>query len=579
MRTWSVDTEYGFRGEAECESGFVPILFCGLCLETGERVSFWGRDPGLSDFIEGHRHDLFVSHNLMAEVKYLLRLHITPPESWWDTMVGFRYVTNAQAVVRFGLVKALARFGIPYALTDEKEELQQRLGSVSIDADSPDERRRVRGYCFEDCLGAGRLYLRLVGKVPAEWMRSAATFCVCLARMELRGIGIDLGLYGRLLERRGDVVRFVTGEVNSESKVFVGGSLNEDLFFRWCVTNGIGWPKKVSPRTGRKYLSLERRTFERMKDRHPFLKNVHEANKTAKQLTDRSLAVDWATGRHYFGNIPFAMATGRTSFRGFLLSSPKWMRFLAVPRSPEHVLVSADFSAEEILIAAHLSSDPAMAAAYRSGDPHWAFAVRADAANEGATGDTRKRIRSRYKAINLGVNYGQTAFGVAENTGLYYQDCRALLKDHRRIFSRYWPWAEGYTRQAFQRGRCRTVGGWPRIVRRTDNPRSVANFPVQGTGGDIMRVATVQLSRHGLHLLATNHDGFLMECLREDLHRVREAVDCALSAAVNRVLPGAPMRWTFDVFQSRYEDSDGRENWEKVLSVLDSSRKGVCGVP
>src|SRR5262249_24041321 len=159
--------------------------------------------------------------------------------------------------------------------------------------------------------------------------------------------------YERLLERRTEVVDLVTGRVNAIHPVFVGGQLSRKRFFHWCAANAIGWPSSLSPRTGQKDPSLSRQTFDRMKGRHPFIRTIHEASKTVRALPGRTLTVDRVTGRHSFTDIPLGMATGRTSFKSFLLSAPRWMRMLAVPKSPEPRLVSVDFEAEEILIAAH----------------------------------------------------------------------------------------------------------------------------------------------------------------------------------------------------------------------------------
>jgi DNA polymerase I-like protein with 3'-5' exonuclease and polymerase domains len=572
---WSVDAEYGFGGGAEHESAFVPVVFCAVNALTAERHAFWGRDPRLAQFLRGHAADLFVSHNLIAEAKYLLRLGVTPPARWFDTMLAWRYVSNAEVAPQYGLEAALTQLGLPHAFAGEKDTLRERIGRLDFDAGDAAFRRTVHDYCFEDCEGAARLYWRLAARVPAAWMRYAAEFCLETARMELRGIGMDLRTYARLLERKAEVIRLVTGAVNAVSPVFTdSGSLVRGRFFSWCATNGVGWPLQLSPRTGEKYLAADKRAFERMKGRHPFVAAVHEANKTAKQLTDRKgLVVDPRTGRHHFGNIPFGMATGRTSFRGFLLSCPKWMRWLAVPKSPEHRLVSVDFEAEEIVIAAHLSGDRNMLAGYLSGDPHMAFAVLAGAAPAGASKATHPEVRRKYKAVNLGVNYGQTAYGLTESTGMHHVEAVALLGEHRRAFAAYWRWADGYTSQAFRSGRCWTAGAWPRAVDRRSNPRSVANYPVQGTGADLMRLAVVYLSRNGLPLLAVNHDGFLFECHRDQLPDLREAVDSALRQAVEQLLPRAPMRWSFEVFTDRYRDEEGRALWERVNGALRGKKR------
>jgi hypothetical protein len=554
----------------------VPVIFCAVEVMTGEGRAFWGRDPRLGQFVREHADDLFVSHNLIAEAKYLLNLGVEPPPHWWDSMLAFRFATNAEWSPPYRLTPALITCGLPYRYCEaEKKKLQKWIGHLEFDPDSPDDRRKIRDYCLDDCISGVLLYRHLSGRVPEPWMRHVTTFCLELARMELRGIALDMACYNAVLENKGRITDLVTAEANRTHPVFVGGRLSPQRFFGWCAANGVGWPGSVSSATGRRMLSLDKKTFERMKGRHPFIQAVHEANKTVKQLNTRTLAVDPGNGRHYHGNIPFGAKTGRTSLTRFLFQAPKWMRYLAVPSSPEHRLVSIDFTAEEILIAAWLSSDNAMTAGYLSGDPHMAFAVLAGAAPAGATKKTHPEVRSKYKSVNLGVNYGETEYGLAESTGLHLSEAYALLAQHRRTYPAYWSWVNRYTTRAFYRGQCWTIGGWPRKVSRHDNPRSVANYPVQGAGGDLMRLAVINLAQCGLRLLAVIHDGFLLECHRDELPQVREAVDAALGQAVSRILPGAPMGWDVEVYPDRYRDGDGERLWNLVNGCLENQLPGT----
>jgi DNA polymerase I-like protein with 3'-5' exonuclease and polymerase domains len=568
MTAWSVDSEYGWAGGDGRESAFVPVVFCALEAGGGARHAFWGRSPLLADFVRDRAGDLFVSHNLIAEVKYLLRLGVRPPARWWDTMLAFRYATNAEVVVRFGLEEALLRHGVPHRFAGEKDDLQKWIGELRFDPDSPDDRRRVLDYCLADCESTAALYRKQEGTVPAVWMRQAAAFALRTAEMERRGLAVDVAKYAALLGRKAEVVCRVTSRVNDACRVFFDGQLSRAHFLSWCARSGVGWPSARSPRTGRKYFPLDRRAFERMKGRHPFIAQVHEANKTAKQLNNRSLVVDPARGRHYFGNIPFGSSTGRTAFRRFFLSAPRWMRHLVVPSSPDHALVSADFDAEEIAVAAALTHDAHMAEGYAGGDPHMAFAVLAGAAPPGADKRSHPEVRARYKAVNLGVNYGQSAYGLSESTGVHPQHARTLLAQHRRSFPSFWSWTTRYTMQAFRRGAALTLGGWPRRVSRKDNGRSVANFAVQGSAADLMRLSVLHLAEQGAPLVAVNHDSFLFDCPRGRLKVLREVIDYGLGRASRQLFPEVPLRWTVDVMGDRYRDPGGSALWELVKEVL-----------
>jgi hypothetical protein len=569
----SADTEYVFRGGAHIPSAFVPVVFCAVEVNTGEQHAFWGRDPRLADFIRDHAADLFIAHNLLAEAKYLLQLGIRPPARWWDTMLGFRYYTNAEYVKKFKLLKAMEEMRLPAPCSGgEKEAMQEWIGDLRFDPDSPDDRVRIRDYCYGDCQCSIGLYHRLVRHVPPVWMAYATEFCLATARMELRGIPLDTSYYSRLQERKGEVLAVVKAEANRTHPVFRGGKLDEGRLLAWCAGQGIGWPRERSPRTGLMYTPFDDKAFKQIAGRHPFLEVVRQANKTTKQLNGRDLDVDFGKGRHYFSDIPFAQKTSRTSLVGFLFGAPKWMRSFVTPSSPNHVIVAVDFKAEEILIAAYLSNDRAMLHGYATGDPHMAFAVLAGAAPPGA--DPKKppfdRIRKRYKIVNFAVGYGQSAYGIAESTGMYYAEARKFLGQHRAAYPDYWAWTKRYTAEAFARGVCWTKAAWPRKVTRKDNPRSVANFAIQGTGADLMRLAVIHLARANAPLLAAIHDGFLFECHRDDLPRLRQTIDTALSQAIERLLPGATMRWEVKEFVERYEEDDGdsKSLWRLVEGVL-----------
>jgi DNA polymerase I-like protein with 3'-5' exonuclease and polymerase domains len=577
MAALAIDTENGFRGGAEYESAFVPVVFCAVDTTTGERYAFWGRDPNLAPFIDAHRGDLFIAHNLIAEAKYLLRLGITPPACWFDSMLAWRYVSNAEVVKSYNLLDTLIQLGEPYGYAAEKEDLQDRIGRLEFDPGDPAERRLIRDYCFEDCYAAARIHHRLAGRVPGAWMRYAAEFSLALARMEMRGIAIDMPRYRRLLERRGEVVERVTSDVNTIFPVFVNGQLSRPRFLAWCAANKVAWPVTVSPRTGQKYHPFDKKAFKRMKHRHPFIEKVHEADKTVKQLNNRKgLIVDPSNGRHYFTNIPFGAKSGRNTFKGFLLSAPKWMRYLIVS-TDGYVLVSVDVVAEEILIAAYLSGDANMTSGYDSGDPHWAFAVRAGMVPPGATKEGHEDVRAKAKSANFGVGYGQSPRGLSESKGIPLPEAATLIRKHQQAHPDYWAWRKRYVTGAFRRGVCWTAGGWPRKVSRKDNPLSVMNFPVQGSGGDLLHLMVIYLTRQGVRLLATNHDSFLMECRPDQLDDLKAAVDFAFRQAVNQLFPGAPMRIGKEVFNGRYEDKGGERVWQIVDPVL--TGMGEEGLP
>jgi hypothetical protein len=573
---WSVDSEWGFRdGRLDCESAWTPVVLCAVGLRFGRRLVFWGDDPGLRAFFHEARGDEFVAHAATAEMKYLLRLGVRPPPRWFDTHAAWRYLTNRPGRPPSGLLDALHQLGLPHLAPAAKKDLQQSILHLRFDPDSAPERRRIADYCLSDCDGAAALYTRLAPKVPPALMSHWTEYLLAVARMELRGIPVDLPAWRRIQAGRPDILRALRQDVNRVWPVYRGGEVEDrKAFLAWCKQAGISWPVRISPATGLPYRPLDDDTLKEMEGRHPFIGLLRQTRKTARQLGQRSMTVDAARGRHYFETMPFASVTGRNQPKGFIFGGPKWMRWLIIPESPGHLIVNVDYVAQEIGVAAALSGDPALRAVYESSDCHIEFAVRAGAAPAGATKKSHPHIRKLYKTVNLGTLYGQSAYGASAALGLPHADASRLLEDHRRLFPVFWRWSDRMTQAAVDRRRISTPCGWRSRVPFNSNERTWLNWPMQSVGGDIMRATVTYLERQGVRLLAPIHDGFLLSCRRDQLDDLRAAVDYACGAATAHSLPDFPLRWELTAYTSRYEEEDGRGMWERLCEILGATTDG-----
>lgn len=91
METWFVDCEWGFKDRrVDCETAWVPVVFCAVGHHSKERHAFWRGDDRLAVFISSHAADQFVSHVNTAEMKFLIRLGIELPKRWFDTHAAWR---------------------------------------------------------------------------------------------------------------------------------------------------------------------------------------------------------------------------------------------------------------------------------------------------------------------------------------------------------------------------------------------------------------------------------------------------------------------------------------------------------
>jgi hypothetical protein len=329
---------------------------------------------------------------------------------------------------------------------------------------------------------------------------------------------------------------------------------------------------RVSQTTGQAYHSLDKDVMKEMEGRHPFIAQVRQVLKTLDQFERRSLTLDLVSRRHHFSTSVFRSVTGRNQPRNFVFGGPKWLRYLIVPESPDHVLVYVDYVAQEVGIAAALSGDPAMRAIYQADDCHLALAIQAGAAPGGATKETHTAVRKRYKTVNLGVLYGQTARGISSRLGISQLEAEQLLAAHRALFPVFWRWSERMVQSSYDRGWIKSPCGWRSTVPPRSNERTWMNWPMQAAGGDVMRLTVTYLDRQGVHVLAPVHDGFLLSCRRDQFADLRAAVNWACHTAVEHVLPGFPLRWDITVHDNRFEDEDGRAFWAGLQEIMEQSR-------
>jgi DNA polymerase I len=565
---WFCDCEWGYsQGRIGYETAFEPVVFCLVGCHSKERHYFWGRDPGLKAFMEEHNSDTFVSHVNIAEMSYLIRFAIALPESWWDTYVGWRVLKNRPGNLEAGLLSALDELKLPHISPFKKDEIRARILNLDFDASDPAARREIIDYCFRDCDDCGLVYERIVGQVDPVAMTGWCRYLAAISRMELRGIPVNAALAHVIWLSGADIIDYLFEQINEIYPVFKGWVFSRKRFLEWASSAGIGWPWRSNDR-GRLVQSLDDATFKSMSAHDPFIGLVRQVRKTSSTMGRRRIAFDGRSNRHHFSTWPFRSITGRNQPKNFIFTGPKWMRHLIVPESPDHALIYVDYVAEEIGIAAHLSGDPAMRAMYESDDAHLAFAKMAGAVPIDAIRDDYDMIRDMYKSVSLGALYSMTEYGISQRLNIPLDEATRLLNQHRELFEVYWAWSRRYVQRAFDLGKVRTKFGWECSVPPGSKFRTWANWPVQATGGDLMRLTVTYLDQQWIKLLAPVHDGFLISARKSEVEQVRRGVDLACGLAVRQILGNFPLRWDWTRYDEKFDDKKGREVWAMIGEAL-----------
>ena len=236
-------------------------------------------------------------------------------------------------------------------------------------------------------------------------------------------------------------------------------------------------------------------------------------------------------------NIPVRTAEGREIRQAFL------------PRDG-WVLLDADYSQIELRLMAHFSGDEAMLDAFRTGqDVH---ARTASEIFDVPLDQVDATLRSNAKAVNFGIIYGISGFGLARNTGVTQQEAKSFIS---RYFAKY-PGVKRFMDAAVEDGRqngyALTLMGRRRYLPeltagsamvREFGKRAAMNTPVQGTAADIIKLAMVRvdeaLRREKLQsrLILQVHDELLLECPPEEVETASRILQEAMEGVIQLSVP------------------------------------------
>ncbi len=345
---------------------------------------------------------------------------------------------------------------------------------------------------------------------------------------------------------------------------------------RWgeyLTRQGIPWPRLESDA-----LALDDETFREMAKLYPEqVGPIRELRHTLGQMRLNALAVG-PDGRNRVMLSMFGSKTGRNQPGNstFIFGPSCWLRSLIRP-TPGRGLAYCDWSAQELGIAAALSGDRRMQEAYTSGDPYLWFGKFARLVPACATKKTHGVDRDRFKVVMLGVLYGLSENGLARKLGITPAHGCELMRLHRETFRAFWRWSDAIQDEAVLTGALRTVFGWTVRVGPDTRPTSLRNFPMQGNGAEMMRLAACLATERGIGVCCPIHDAFLIEADADDLDAEADRMQAVMREASEIVLPGFPLRTDvkFVRYPDRYADDRGRLMWETVNGILDAIAPNV----
>ncbi|OOE81730.1 DNA polymerase I [Salinivibrio sp. PR6] len=536
------------------EAAYVPVAHdyleapAQLSLdEVLEVLRPWLEDPSAAK----------VGQNLKYDASVFARHGITLKGIAYDTMLE-SYVYNSVAG-RHDMDSLAERYLQHTCISFEeiagKGKKQLTFNQIPLEQAAP--------YAAEDADITLRLHQYLISKVTSdEKLKTIFEFyemplVSVLSRMERHGVLIDKdklatqseALHTRLIELEREAFEIAGEEFNLSSPKQLQAILFEKM--------GLPVVKKTpsgSPSTNEEVL-------QELSLDYPLPARILEYRGLAKlksTYTDKlPRMINAQTGRVHTSYHQAVTATGRLSstdpnLQNIPIRNEQGRRIReAFTAEPDHTILAVDYSQIELRIMAHLSGDKALLEAFRDGkDIHAATAAEVMGVSlDEVTSEQRRRA----KAINFGLIYGMSAFGLSRQLGIGRQEAQSYMDTY---FERY-PGVKAYmdrTReQAAEKGYVETIFGrrlyLPEIksrngMRRKGAERAAINAPMQGTAADIIKRAMILVDQwiqanaaDDARLVMQVHDELVLEVKTSSMSKVESQVRKLMASAADLDVP------------------------------------------
>ena len=371
--------------------------------------------------------------------------------------------------------------------------------------------------------GAAGLYSNV--ELPLTWI---------LAQMEIVGVRVDVPYLEKLQVEFDERIRAIEKDI----EVLAGEPVNPNSpkQLGHILFEVLELPVVKKTKTG---YSTSAEVLEALRDSHPIVGRVLDYRQLAKlksTYVDGLLKLVDAHDRVHTSFNQTVTATGRLSSTAPNLQNipvrteeGKRIRRAFIPIEKKNLLISADYSQIELRVLAHLSGDDMLMQSFAKGeDIHRRTASEVfHVPMEEVTAEQRRTA----KAVNFGIIYGQTDYGLSRELGISRREAQAYIDLY---FSRY-PLVQTFIHDTIEQARAQgyvtTMMGRRRYIKDINSrnrnlrqfaERTAVNSPIQGTAADIIKLAMIHCdkaiedNRLDAKMLLQVHDELIFEVSRED---------------------------------------------------------------
>ena len=505
----------------------------------------------LRAFLQDPRHKK-LGHHLKYDAHILARYDIALAGMQYDSMLE-SYVLNSVATrhdMDSVALQYLGRSTIKYEDVAGKGAKQLTFNQVDLETAAP--------YAAEDADVTLQLHETLWQQLDAiptlrkVYEEIEQPLVPVLFGMEETGVLVDRAM---LAKQSGELAKKMI-ELEAKAHELAGGPFNlgspkqlQEILFEQLDLPVIRKTPKGQPSTAEDVLAELAADYELP----AVIIEYRGVSKLKSTYTDKlPLQINRRTGRIHTSYHQAVAATGRLSstdpnLQNIPIRTPEGRRIRQAFIAPEgRLLLAADYSQIELRIMAHLSADEGLLKAFRKEqDVHRATAAEVfETALEDVTADQRRSA----KAINFGLMYGMSAFGLAKQLGIP----RGRAQEYVDLYFERYPGVKAYMddirKTASEQGYVETVFGrrlyLPEInarnaQRRQYAERSAINAPMQGTAADIIKRAMIAVhdwlesGERGARMIMQVHDELVFEVQKDRVDAVREEVVRRMCAAAD----------------------------------------------
>lgn len=493
--------------EYEVADGELPNVLCMVAYVLNEKlqhvrtIQLWRGDFGLAPPFDIGDDTLFVAYSAWAEMTCLIVLGWKFPKHIFDQHTAYLAASNILLPHNPDEVRKRPRKRLSDACRAYGIEGWERIDKDTIARDIGEGRWRNYGreavleYCAKDVRASTLLLLKQLrgrDRFPAadvsrvlHWSNYSPK---CVAQIQARHAVVEFvqenktAVIGHLLRR-------FDPSYGSEHPIYTPeGEWSYAGIERWLASIGTPWPRKESGR-----LDLEGDAF-RLMYHVPGVEGLHALRDSLGVIVKAKLPIG-RDGRNRPSLFPFCTATGRNAHAKSLYNAHAGMRsFMVFPE--DAIGVYLDWRTQEVGVAAALANDHALMDAYRGGDVYYAFARSSGMTDDPDPKHWKKHseaMRQQMKSLQLGVNYGMGVPSLAKGLNRHPLVASAIIEKHRRAYPRFWQWRDDMVQRAMLDRKVETVFGWPLYLSSSPNQRTLYNFPMQGNGAEMLRLAAWRL--------------------------------------------------------------------------------------